>query len=320
MANLEDSIFKQNVPGRWSSFEPKGIDVRCDEKDEEDAPFEAQDSSAAPLSEEEMLLEAARDLHMKDVPETIRRSILAERERKSKTGVKGVLADYKTAKKMEEAQRQAAEANRNAILLRIAQGAKRSLEEEADDDDDDDLNGHVVAPYKGQQQQKKHEEEEDEEDDLDDLLDSDNDDEFLREFRHKRLMELKAHTAQPTFGTVRDVDTSDFIEQVENEDSRVVVVVHVFEPAISSCVRINRFLEEIAATSMQNVKFLRMQASSNQIEVDRVALPILNIYKGGELVQALVAVANELGGEFFSKEDLLWLLESTITGDHIQKL
>lgn len=63
-----------------------------------------------------------------DVPEPIRRKILAERMGKSKTGVKGVLEDYKTHQKLMDAHRNAEVAERQAILRRIAQGGKREPE------------------------------------------------------------------------------------------------------------------------------------------------------------------------------------------------
>jgi hypothetical protein len=54
-----------------------------------------------------------------------------------------------------------------------------------------------------------------------------------------------------------------------------------------------------------------MHASSNEIELDRMTLPILNIYKAGNSVTVLAGIAEELG-EYFVKEDAVWLLESTL--------
>ena len=60
-----------------------------------------------------------------DVPEPIKMRILAERESKHNTGVKGVLADYKASLQMNNAKQIAEEENRMAILMRIAKGSTR---------------------------------------------------------------------------------------------------------------------------------------------------------------------------------------------------
>jgi thiol-disulfide isomerase/thioredoxin len=56
------------------------------------------------------------------------------------------------------------------------------------------------------------------------------------------------------------VQAADFVEQVEQVDPRVAVVVHLFESGVSSCLRMNRLLDELAA-QWPHVKFLRMNAS-----------------------------------------------------------
>ena len=115
---------------------------------------------------------------------------------------------------------------------------------------------------------------------------------------------------KPTFRELKEVSTADFLEEVETEDKRVVVVVHLYESSVQACVRMNRFLEEMVRT-MPEIKFLRMHATSNQIEVDRLTLPILNIYRAGECEAVLAGIAEELG-EYFTREDVEWLLESKL--------
>lgn len=65
-------------------------------------------------------------MHNAEVPESIRQSILADRARKSLTGVKGVLADYNASKKLERAQIEADALFRSQVLSRIAEGSKIS--------------------------------------------------------------------------------------------------------------------------------------------------------------------------------------------------
>ncbi len=61
-----------------------------------------------------------------------------------------------------------------------------------------------------------------------------------------------------------------------------------------------------------SVDYLIRQASSCGIAVDHIALPILNIYRSGEIVQVIAGVSVEYG-EFFSKDDVEWLIENTVS-------
>lgn len=298
MANdLEDSILKQNVPGRWSTHEARGIDVRNEENDE----ASDVEEDAVPLTEDEALLEHARYLSSADVPEPIRRGILNERQKKSKTGVKGVLADYKAACEMDKAQRVATADYRQTVLTRMVEGSKLSQEESI-----------LLLQQKGQKAVQRDGE-------IINTLDEDDidseEDEYLEEFRKARLREMMASVNKPVFGNVKEVGAADFLEEIDNEDPRVVVVVHLYEPSVNSCTRMNRFIEEMART-MSQIKFLRMHASSNEIELDRMTLPILNIYRGGKSITVLAGIAEELG-EYFVREDVEWLLESTLQANEL---
>mmetsp|Transcript_25700 Transcript_25700/g.24564 ORF Transcript_25700/g.24564 Transcript_25700/m.24564 type:complete len:299 (+) Transcript_25700:147-1043(+) len=290
MANdLEDSILKQNVPGRWTTHGDRN-DLRNEDNDD----VCEVEEGAVPQTEDEALFEHAKYLNSADVPEPIRRGILNDRQMKSKTGVKGVLADYKAAVAMDKAQREATANYRQAVITRMTEGHKLSAEESV-----------LLMQEKSQQKPKRDDDNLNEEDE-----ESDEDEEFLDSFREKRLLAMMEKSNKPVFGDIKEVGSADFLEEIDNEDPRVVVVVHLYEPSVQSCTRMNRFLEEMART-MSDIKFLRMHASSNEIELDRMTLPILNIYKAGNSVTVLAGIAEELG-EYFVKEDAVWLLESTL--------
>lgn len=55
-----------------------------------------------------------------------------------------------------------------------------------------------------------------------------------------------------------------------------------------------------------------MNAASNGCSLDdKVGYPLLNIYRGGDLLVAIPAVEEELG-MFFEKADVEWLIESKL--------
>ncbi len=129
------------------------------------------------------------------------------------TRIQSVLADRKVHDALRRAQREARELERQSILTRIAEGAK------------------VCHAASHEQAQQNHNDEEDDEDD----------DEFFAQFRAKRLqgsstlldvkqcinsiafnsnlcmtVEMKSLAEFPIFGSVRDVSSADFVEQVEH--------------------------------------------------------------------------------------------------------
>lgn len=265
-------------------------------EEDEDDNSEA-DEEIAPQTEDEALFDHARYLSNADVPEPIRRGILNDRQMKSKTGVKGVLADYKAACDLDKAQRKVTADYRQAVLTTIAEGHKLSAEESMII-----MEQKVSKPKQRDDDTKKEIDDEDEEDD--------EDREFLEELRKTWLRDLMGKSSKPLFGVVKEVGSDNFLEEIDCEDPRVIVVVHLYEPTVSSCTRMNRFIEEMART-MTELKFLRMHASRNEIELDRMTLPILNIYRGGKIVTVLAGIAEELG-EYFVREDAEWLLESTL--------
>lgn len=82
------------------------------------------------------------------------------------------------------------------------------------------------------------------EDDGDEDDDDDDDDGgFLGEYRQRRLEQLKATAGRPEFGQIVEAERATFVKAVDTEDPRTNVVVHLYEPYIGACRRMNRFLE-----------------------------------------------------------------------------
>ena len=73
--------------------------------------------------------------------------------------------------------------------------------------------------------------------------DDDDDEGFLGSYRRKRLEQLKATAGRPQFGKIQEAERSNFVSMVDTEDPRTSVVVHLYEPYIGACRRMNRFLE-----------------------------------------------------------------------------
>ena len=64
----------------------------------------------------------------------------------------------------------------------------------------------------------------------DDLLDLDESDEqIIREYRNRRLQELRQNAMIPRFGDVREITASDYVEQVNNAGQEVWVVLLLYQ-------------------------------------------------------------------------------------------
>uniref|UniRef100_A0A7R9UGG9 Phosducin domain-containing protein n=1 Tax=Pinguiococcus pyrenoidosus TaxID=172671 RepID=A0A7R9UGG9_9STRA len=216
---------------------------------------------------------------LQDAPEPVRRACMSQRVReKDNTGVKGVLRDFEEWRDEEDAKETSDAMRRNAALQRAARGAIRAAD------------GGAHANVEN--------------------ADIDSDDEFLERYRRQRMSQLMAAAAAPTFGEVAEVSGDDFVETVDAVDPRAFVVVHLYEPFVHLCTKMNRVLE-ILARRQPSVKFLRMRADecrrTTGQEFDAIALPTLLVYRGGQTVATIVRVQDEVG-EGLQANDVEWLL------------
>jgi len=70
-----------------------------------------------------------------------------------------------------------------------------------------------------------------------------------------------------------------------------------YEPYIDGCKKINRMLEDLARR-MSWCKFLRLHRFKANPNFDEIALPVVMVYKGGELVENWVKVTDDLPPDF----------------------
>lgn len=54
-------------------------------------------------------------------------------------------------------------------------------------------------------------------------------DEYFKEYRQKRLEELKEQAARPRFGSLIEINRPDFEVQVNRAPKDVVVVIHLYQ-------------------------------------------------------------------------------------------
>jgi len=294
--DLEDAILKQKVPGRYSTWErgdtePERAWTGDADVLDEGRSFNHEDEDEEPAENEIFDPRFSHGQPSGPGPRT-----------GPQTGVKGVLNAAYDQYLLEQEQRKLEQQEREFTLSRIATGSTRPLASapedplvEASDSDEDFM---------------------------------DDDDEFMREYKAKRLQQLQIEATEKSFtnairkkqsdrfgdetkvfGYLKEIEVMDLPDEVDKEDSSTFVVVHLYEPFIRSCDLLSRALQSLAA-KYQAVKFLNLKASASGNKIDKVALPILNIYKAGKILVCLTRISDMVGREDFSCSDIQCLLAS----------
>ncbi|EGC35656.1 hypothetical protein DICPUDRAFT_151998 [Dictyostelium purpureum] len=144
--------------------------------------------------------------------------------------------------------------------------------------------------------------------------DLDSDEEDLERIRRSRLEQWKNKQTQESkpvkkvFGYLKQIDSSQYIDELDNEPSNVFVIVHLYQTYIPECVLVNQYLTQMAI-KYRYVKFLKIVSTEAKKNYHDAALPSILVYKGGELVISFVPITEELGRSF-DKEDLELLFAS----------
>ncbi|RKP05168.1 Phosducin-domain-containing protein [Thamnocephalis sphaerospora] len=167
------------------------------------------------------------------------------------TGPKGVLADYAHHRQMERerkvAEQRAQMAKFSSPSTTAAKAPQEStLSDQAGDDEEEDEELRELLDEL---------EREDTENDL-----------ALQRYREMRIRELRLQ--RPIFGTLLNIRQDEYVDAIDKEAATTPVIIHLYEPA----------------TRYHHAKFLRIRGREADSSFDRVVLPGLLCYRGGELV------------------------------------
>eukprot|EP01029_Cantina_marsupialis_P028965 TRINITY_DN778261_c0_g1_i1.p1 TRINITY_DN778261_c0_g1~~TRINITY_DN778261_c0_g1_i1.p1 ORF type:complete len:260 (-),score=74.08 TRINITY_DN778261_c0_g1_i1:168-947(-) len=209
---------------------------------------------------------------MQSMPDPIKQNFYGKN-----TGAKGVLADYKRhqAMKQMEFERAHMQSQRN---MSIQARKFRDVEEEKEVDSSE----------------------------LDSDFDDDSDDDFMRQYREKRMQEMKSNMFGQNFGKIQFCSASEYVDEVNSADPSVFVVGHCYEDFLPASRVVNNELRVIAK-KYPGVKFVAFQPS-DLIRLDHIILPAFLINKGGNQVETIPRIQDEIGTEVITADDLEWLL------------
>ncbi|XP_054716210.1 phosducin-like protein 3 isoform X2 [Uloborus diversus] len=142
-------------------------------------------------------------------------------------------------------------------------------------------------------------------DDLD-LVEDEEDERVLLEYRKKRLAEMKELASKEIFGDVRDISASDYVQQVNKAGPGIWVVLHLYKPVVPLCCMINNYLCTLSK-KFPAVKFLRSLSDTCIQNYPDKNLPTIFIYYEGELKEKFIG-AEAFGNLNFKCDELEWML------------
>jgi hypothetical protein len=201
------------------------------------------------------------------------------------TGVKGVISDYLDTRREEQLKVASERLERLEILHGMTHPRIANAE-----------NGTVTV----EKAQKD-----------DDSNDSEDDD-FIKDFRSKRMQQLQTNN-RPTYGTYSTLTPEDFVSVIDSIDPQTFVVVHLYESSVKESAMLHSALEKVAQI-MDGVKFIELEAYEAKPGIDPICLPVILVYRGGELVRNEVRFTDGMvgqrgGGDCLDVEDVREKLE-----------
>jgi len=137
-------------------------------------------------------------------------------------------------------------------------------------------------------------------------LEDDFDDDFLEQYKQKRIKELEALAAKPRFGSLQEINKQQYVNEVTNAPEGVWVVLSLYQDYNEKSLKINQCLEELAQKHIF-VKFLKIKADKCVENFPDNKVPCFIIYKNGKMahnifnVDERVPKLNTAGVELFLK-------------------
>ncbi|KAL3313931.1 hypothetical protein Ciccas_007460 [Cichlidogyrus casuarinus] len=131
---------------------------------------------------------------------------------------------------------------------------------------------------------------------------SDDEDEFLSEFRKRRIKEMLDTSKLPRFDRVISLNTENFVDEIDKTHPAISVVVHLYEKS-PVCDKINLIFDHLCQQFV-HTKFCRMKATSASMsyEFTTKGVPTVLVYKNKEMVGNILRPDKDLESNFNSQD------------------
>lgn len=143
-----------------------------------------------------------------------------------------------------------------------------------------------------------------------DELEDDEDDEVLRQYKEKRLKEMREFAAKPHYGKVYELKKQDFVAEVTNAPKEVYVVLHLYQDYVMDSKVLDKIFENLAKKFIL-VKFMRIRATNCIEGYPDNNVPGVIIYHNNALMKQFLPCTYYFGGEgHLSEKKVEWILSS----------
>jgi len=139
-----------------------------------------------------------------------------------------------------------------------------------------------------------------------DLLEDEEDERVILEYRNKRMMEMKEISKAAKYGEVREISAVDYVDEVNKAGDGVWVVLHLYKQGIPLCTLINQHLQSLAL-KFPATKFLKSISNTCIPNYPDRNLPTIFVYLEGNMKQQIVG-ALMFGGMKLTQDALEWML------------
>lgn len=129
-------------------------------------------------------------------------------------------------------------------------------------------------------------------DELDELED-DLDEQFLEEYKQKRIDEMKKVAEKPHFGSVYEINREEYLTHVTNAPKDSYVFLHLYQDCLEKCKLINELMTRMAP-KYPLIKFVKIVSTRCIENFPDNKLPCFIIYKEGKMTSNITNVDIEM--------------------------
>jgi len=130
--------------------------------------------------------------------------------------------------------------------------------------------------------------------------------------RMKEMMERTQNTTKMVGSVIELTSGQSFLDHIEKEDSKVIVIILVYDPAVEGCQAMAGCIDCLAK-EYRNVKFCKILPTASGFPMSKQfkssGLPALVVHRAGQSLGTFVRMADQLGDDFFANDVESFLLE-----------
>jgi len=124
-------------------------------------------------------------------------------------------------------------------------------------------------------------------------MEDDFEDDFLEQYKKKRLDQIKSQAGKPRYGESREISKQDYVHEVTNAPKDVFVILHLHQDYVEVSSRLDMIFQQLAK-NYEFHKFLRIRADRCIENFPDAKVPSIIVYYNSELKSNIVRLDKEL--------------------------